>query len=278
MSRSAKAPSALSALAGVLLATGFIVSILVVSTQWTVSADESQHRYYFRNVVIGGGGGFVPGIVFNTKQPNIIYARTDIGGAYRWDQDDNRWIPLLDWIGADDWNLTGVESIASDPIDPDRVYLAVGTYTNEFTPQNGAILRSSDRGRNWRRFNLPFKVGGNMPGRSMGERLAIDPNKHSILYLGARSGNGLWRSTDHGETWSKVTSFPNPGTYFQDPSSSYTRDLVGVVWVTFDPTSSKTGKATQTIYVGVADLNNSVYRSTDGGATWALVPGQPTGF
>src|SRR6266496_1379608 len=35
---------------------------------------------------------------------------------------------------------------------------------------------------------------------------------------------------------------------------------------------------TQTIYVGVADLGNSVYRSNDGGKTWAAVPGQPTGF
>jgi xyloglucan-specific exo-beta-1,4-glucanase len=100
---------------------------------------------------------------------------------------------------------------------------------------NGAILRSFNYGQTFQRFDLPFKVGGNMPGRNMGERLAIDPNNNSVLYLGARSGNGLWRSADSGQTWSKVTSFPNPGTYFPDPSSSYTRDLIGMVWVTFDP-------------------------------------------
>ncbi|WP_190276159.1 hypothetical protein [Paenibacillus sp. JDR-2] len=44
---------------------------------------------------------------------------------------------------------------------------------------------------------LPFKFGGNMPGRSMGERLTIDPNNNGILYFGARNGNGLWRSTDY---------------------------------------------------------------------------------
>ena len=37
-----------------------------------------------------------------------------------------------------------------------------------------------------------------MPGRNIGERLVIDPNQNRILYLGARSGNGLWRSTDYG--------------------------------------------------------------------------------
>ncbi|WP_443732215.1 hypothetical protein [Streptomyces laculatispora] len=38
------------------------------------------------------------------------------------------------------------------------------------------------------------------------------------------------------------------------------------------------GSATQDIYVGVADKDNTVYRSTDGGATWARIAGQPTGY
>ncbi len=81
----------------------------------TVSANS--HNYQFQNVVIGGGGGFVPGIIFSTRQPNLMYARTDIGGAYRWDPATSSWIPLLDWIGSNDRNLSGVESIAADPID-----------------------------------------------------------------------------------------------------------------------------------------------------------------
>lgn len=265
------------------LVAALIFGIILISKEtWKylrpVPVSANSHSYSFRNVVIGGGGGFVPGIIFSPRQADLIFARTDIGGAYRWDPATSRWVPLLDWIGPDDWNLTGVESIAADPVDPRRVYLAVGTYTNEWTNQNGAILRSFNYGQTFQRFDLPFKVGGNMPGRNMGERLAIDPNNNSILYLGARSGNGLWRSADYGQTWSKVTSFPNPGTYFPDPSSSYTRDLIGVVWVTFDQRSLGAGGVTQTIYVGVADLGNSVYCSTDGGKTWAAVPGQPTGF
>ncbi len=110
------------------------------------------------------------------------------------------------------------------------------------------------------------------------ERLAIDPNKNNILYFGARSGNGLWRSTDYGATWSKVTGFPNPGTYVENPDYEYQSDIVGLAWITFDPSTGSPGQATQTIYVGVADKNESVYRSTDGGATWTAVPGQPVGY
>ncbi len=35
-----------------------------------------------------------------------------------------RWIPLTDWVGQKDWNLLGIESLATDPVDPNRLYLA----------------------------------------------------------------------------------------------------------------------------------------------------------
>jgi len=38
-----------------------------------------------------------------------------------------------------------------------------------------------------------LQVGGNMPGRGLGERLAVDPKLPNIIYFGARSGNGLWK-------------------------------------------------------------------------------------
>ncbi|WP_342573331.1 X2-like carbohydrate binding domain-containing protein [Paenibacillus sp. FSL R5-0749] len=243
----------------------------------TTSAAPSE-AYEWKNVVTGAGGGFVPGIIFNESEKDLIYARTDIGGAYRWNAADESWIPLTDFVGWDDWNKNGVDALATDPVDPDRVYMAVGTYTNSWDQNNGSILRSTDRGDTWQTTTLPFKVGGNMPGRSMGERLSVDPNDNRVLYFGARSGHGLWKSTDYGVTWNEVTSFPNPGNYVQDPSNEYTSDIVGLAWITFDKTTGSAGQATQTIYVGVADKAQSVYRSTNGGLTWSAVAGQPTGY
>ena len=251
------------------------ITLIFLLTQ----AHVFGQTYTWRNVQIFGGG-FIVGVVFNQTEANLVYTRTDIGGAYRLDNATGRWVPLLDSTSWDDWNLTGVASIASDPVNPNNVYLAVGTYTNEWTTQNGAILRSSDRGATWQRTMLPFKLGGNMPGRGAGERLAVDPNRNSTIYLAAPSGNGLWRSTDSGVTWSRVTSFPNPGNYVQDPNdpNHYLTDNQGVYWVTFDKRTGSPGNTTQTIYAGVADLATSIYRSTDGGATWSAVPGQPAGF
>jgi xyloglucan-specific exo-beta-1,4-glucanase len=264
------------------LLTGALVAASVVVTSAAASptaAAAPAEAYNWRNVEIAGGG-FVPSIVFNQTERDLIYARTDIGGAYRWNQSTGRWVPLLDWVGWDKWGWNGVHSIATDPVQTNRVYAAVGMYTNSWDPNNGAILRSADKGATWQATDLPFKLGGNMPGRGMGERLAVDPNRNSVVYFGAPDGNGLWRSTDHGATWAKVANFPNVGNYAQDPSdpNGYLSHRPGVVWVTFDKSTGTAGNTTQGIYVGVADKENTVYRSVNGGATWERVAGQPTGY
>ncbi|MEU5336226.1 cellulose binding domain-containing protein [Streptomyces asoensis] len=262
------------------LAAGLIAgSPPVLAADGAPRPTLAAESYTWKNARIDGGG-FVPGIVFNRKEKNLAYARTDIGGAYRWQQASRTWTPLLDSVGWADWGHTGVVSLASDSVDPNKVYAAVGTYTNSWDPGNGAVLRSADRGASWQKTDLPFKLGGNMPGRGMGERLAVDPNRNSVLYLGAPSGKGLWRSTDSGVTWSQVANFPNVGNYQQDPTdtSGYASDNQGIVWVTFDESTGTSGTATKTVYVGVADKDNAVYRSTDAGATWTRLAGQPTGY
>lgn len=42
-------------------------------------------------------------------------------------------------------------------------------YTIDWDPNDGSILRSTDQGATWSETVLPFKVGGNMPGRGVGE-------------------------------------------------------------------------------------------------------------
>src|SRR5271165_1516741 len=71
----------------------------------------STEPYVWKNVAIGGGG-YVTGIICNPTQPGLIYLRTDIGGAYRWDGKARSWRPLLDWIMRRDSNLMGIESLA----------------------------------------------------------------------------------------------------------------------------------------------------------------------
>jgi hypothetical protein len=44
------------------------------------------------------------------------------------------------------------------------------------------------------------------------QRLAVDPHSNNVLFFGARSGHGLWKSTNFGATWTQVTSLPDAGT------------------------------------------------------------------
>jgi xyloglucan-specific exo-beta-1,4-glucanase len=273
----------LAQVAAAVVLAGAVVTVVTVAngavTGAPAEAAQIDDTYNWRNVQIAGGG-FVPSIVFNQTERNLIYARTDIGGAYRWNESTQRWVPLLDWVGWSNWGWNGVHSLATDPVQTNRVYAAVGMYTNSWDPNNGAILRSTNRGDTWQATPLPFKLGGNMPGRGMGERLAVDPNRNSVVYFGAPDGNGLWRSTDFGATWARVTNFPNAGNYAQDPNdpNGYLSHRPGVVWVSFDKSTATAGNTTQGIYVGVADRNNTVYRSTNGGTSWERIAGQPTGY
>ena len=81
----------------------------------------------------------------------------------------------------------GVDTLATDPVEPNRLYVQGGTYTNEWTNQNGAIYRSTDRGNTFERTDLPFKGGGNMPGRQWANAWQSIPIRtaRSILAPGA---------------------------------------------------------------------------------------------
>ena len=76
------------------------------SVDGALAAAGTSPSYTWQNVRIVAGG-FVPGIVFSTKQAGLAYVRTDIGGFYRWDKDANHWIPLTDWVGPDHGNYLG---------------------------------------------------------------------------------------------------------------------------------------------------------------------------
>jgi xyloglucan-specific exo-beta-1,4-glucanase len=247
-------------------------------TDTEISPDAT---YVFKNVHTGAGGGFIVDVIFHPGEKDLIYAKTDMGGVYRWNSATRRWKQLFHFVNAVDWNWTGGESVAIDPSDSDKLYVAGGTYTNDWADTNGVIWRSDNRGETFKMTEMPFKMGGNMPGRGMGERLAVDPNNGDILYFGARDSMGLWRSEDAGVTWKQVADFPDTGPYMEDPDCEfdYANHPVGVVWVIFDPDTGTPGNLTQTIYVGVAQNEPgkaNVFRSTDGGGSWEAIPGAPT--
>lgn len=225
------------------------------------AVESAPHEWQSVNIL---GGGFVTGIIFSEAEKDLVYARTDIGGAYRWNQADKSWVPLVDQLDHTQSNYLGIETIAADPVDAKRVYMAVGTYTQEWAG-NGAIMRSEDKGETWELIEMSIKMGGNENGRGNGERMAVDPNQNDILFFGTRK-YGMYKSTDYGKTWAE-TPFPVK----TEPLG------VGINFVVFDKASGKKGSPTPVIYAGFASTETGLYRSEDAGKTFKPVVGQPKG-
>lgn len=203
----------------------------------------------WKNVRIDGGG-FVSGMIPSPAAGGPLYARTDVGGAYRWINETKTWQPVTDALGP-----RQVESMAADPSDPGIVYLA----------SSGEIGRSTDQGNTWTLHKIPAHMAGNGDGRCAGERLAIDPNSTNILFFGSRK-DGLLASEDSGATWIKIPGFTD------------LKGEIGITFVLFDPRSGTKGNPSKTIYLGVDGERASFYRSDDGGMTWTAPQGQPGGM
>ncbi len=89
--------------------------------------------------------------------------------------------------------------------------------------------------------------------------IAVDPNDPKHLLLGA-AGGGIWESRDTGATWTARTD--------RMPS-------LAIGAIAFDPTNPKkvyAGSGEGNFY---ANLGAGVYKSTDGGTTWAVSASAP---
>jgi photosystem II stability/assembly factor-like uncharacterized protein len=217
-----------------------------------------------------GGGGYVTAVIPSRTQQGLFYARTDVGGAYRWDKTSGRWVPLLDGVSENDVGLLGTESLALDPKDSAVLYVLAGT--SYFSGGKTAVMRSTNYGATFSRVTdvtAQFHVNGNGMGRGNGEKMQVDPGSSSVLYVGSRD-NGLFRSTDAGATFTRLSSLP----------VTTTPNEAGISFVMLDPNSVSGGRA-QRILVGVSRYGSTganLYRSDDAGATFMPVTNAPAGY
>ena len=251
-------------------------------TIWLIAICQSiiqlqAQSYVWDNVSIGGGG-YVTGLVIHPTVPGLMYMRTDVGGVFRWDVTNDKWISLSGWISIDDNNLFGVDGIALDKNNPDVVFASLGKYALAGSVQPAGIYKSTDKGANWTRVH-DAQFGGNWAFRWVGEPMAVDPNNSNVVYCGTRL-DGLLRSNSSGNsgTWNQVSSVPlgytgdlvNPWT--GSALLGNTSNPVGIRSVVIDG-SSTTGGNSSNVYVAV--YGTGIYRSSNGGSSFSLMAGSP---
>jgi photosystem II stability/assembly factor-like uncharacterized protein len=231
-----------------------------------LSAADLTGDYAWKPMKIGGGG-WVVGLNISPTEKNLIYARTDVSGAYRWDAAASSWRQVVtassmpaDTVGYGKY--AGVDSIVSAPANPDIAYMAFAGQPYGLT--TGQIFRSTDRGEHWipTAFkNTKVRMEPNGEGRQEGERLAVDPRNSDVVYF-ASIMDGLWVTEDAGATWTRVAGVPAG-------SAPY-----GITTVVFDPGAGTTksnsgGEKTNVIDVTVEQAG--IFQTMDAGATWTKI-------
>ncbi len=198
-----------------------------------------------------GAGGWLTGLDIHPTG-NPIYARSDVGGAYRFNQNTGSWKQIVtsESIPAADvkWsNHQGVLSLVSAPSNSAKAYMAY----------NNTIYKSLDQGENWSRTNFPdIEMHPNDDSSKLsGERLAVDPTNEDIVYFGSIN-NGLYKTTD-GQNWNKINSLP---------SGELDRGIRSIV---FDTNGGSSNNGTDIVYITIDGAG--VFKSTDAGMTWVNI-------
>lgn len=210
------------------------------------------------------GGGFVSGIITGDDQ---MYARTDVGGAYRYDYDKNKWVQLLDFLTEEDRGFLSVDAMCVDPNDDDTLYLLCGCAY--FSGARTAIFRSHDAGETFEEIDVTdlIQVHGNGYGRQCGESIAVDPDNPDIIYCGgdATAGtSGLIMSEDGGDTWKAVEGYGKLGLFTYEINwPTWTDHKVQTTGEKYDGETNGVGTIMITggkVYIGtsVKDENNLV--------------------
>ena len=228
-----------------------------------ISAPQVQNNGWKFSQVAMGGGGFVSG-VFATNEEGLYYARTDVGGAYRFNKDTQKWESVSYDISEEDRGLLGIAGLAFAENEPNKLWLLAGT--SYFSSGMTCLLISNDYGTSFERVNLTemIKVDGNGMGRGNGERIAVDPKNSDIVYIGGFTG-GLIKSTDGGRNFTAL----DMGT------KTETANKNGICSLVIDPKSGDENGCT-TIFAAISRSGEpNLYKSTDGGATWNEVAGAP---
>lgn len=204
-----------------------------------------------------GGGGFVSGIVTGQKE---MYARTDVGGAYKYNYETESWEQLLSFITDADRGYLSVDAMAIDPTDDNTAYFLCGCAY--FSDERTVIFKTTDGGKTFTKIDVSseIKVMGNGDGRHCGEAIAVDPDNPDVIYCGgdvAFGKSALIKSTDGGMTWSPVIGYDDLGLFSETTKWPTWKDTLARS-VTSDAYNNQNGVATIAIQDGKVYVGTSI--------------------
>jgi photosystem II stability/assembly factor-like uncharacterized protein len=178
----------------------------------------------------------------NVVTGNGLYKSTDAGKTWA-------------FSGLRDTQVIG--RIIVHPTDPDTVFVAALGHPFGDNDERG-IFRSHDGGKTWKKvLFVDAKTGG--------VDVQFDPSNPKVLYAGmwqvhrkpwimesGGPGSGLYKSTDGGDTWTRLSGGGLPD------------GILGRINVAPTPNPNR-------VYAMIEAKHGGLYRTDDGGKTWALI-------
>ena len=194
----------------------------------TVAADPGKYSQDWR--ANGPPGGDVRSLVVDPRNPDRLYFGTLDAQMYTSADGGKSWEFLYDFKRP----KLFVDHIIVDPRDSKTLYVAAHRHK-----EAGGFFKSTDGGRRWRE-------SSELKHEALHSLIQSELNPN-VLITG--TFNGMFRSDNSGDTWTKLPTHKTPG-------------LEHVESLAIDP------RTTDTIYAGTWYLP---YKSTDGGQTWRSI-------
>ncbi|HEV7703021.1 MAG TPA: hypothetical protein VGO46_01970, partial [Gemmatimonadaceae bacterium] len=206
-------------------------------------------------------GGRVAAATGVPGRVNEFYFGAVNGGVWKSIDAGRVWEPVFD-----SQPVASIGAIAVAPSAPDVVYVGSGESTLRDSAGYGdGVYKSTDAGKSWTHLGLADT-------QHIG-KIAIDPHNPNIVFVAAighlyasNAERGVFRSRDGGKSWEKVL--------YKGPD-------VGAVEVAIDPSNPQvvfaglwnTRRPPWFTYSPTNGPGGGIYKSTNGGTTWAPLAG-----
>ncbi|HUL42731.1 MAG TPA: FlgD immunoglobulin-like domain containing protein [Bacteroidota bacterium] len=198
-------------------------------------------------------------LAIDPSNPSVIYAGTGEGyfnvdalrgvGILKSTNAGVSWSILSNFVAASS-PVAYINKIVIDPVNTSVLYAAVSSV-------DVGIWKSTDAGTSWSKLSAGGAI--NSGTLKFCTDLVMDPTNSGTLYgaFGLFNSNGIYKTTNAGLTWSKLTNG------FPATSTKFTRISIAIA-----PSNP------QVLYACLADSNyytHSILKSADGGASWTAV-------
>lgn len=213
----------------------------------------------FRSIGPAVTSGRVNGFAVDPSDRAKYYVAVASGGVWKTVNAGTTWTPVFDGEGS-----YSIGAIAMDPKNSSVIWVGTGEYNSQRSVGYGdGVYKSEDGGKTWK--NVGLKTSEHIG------RIVIDPRDSNVVFVAAQGPlwsaggeRGLYKTTDGGKTWKAVITVS---------------ENTGVTEVVIDPSNpdimyAAAWQRRRHFYTLVnGGSESAMYKSVDGGNTWAKVRG-----